>query len=79
MELAKKNLIGPSIDLLGPALGTGSKEMNWIKDTYQNYFGQDDVNSIACCTGKSVNNFGIEGAEGAQAYGLVFSMNYLLE
>lgn len=34
LELAKRNLIGASVDLPGPALGTGEQEMNWIKDTF---------------------------------------------
>lgn len=34
IELAKKNFIGPSIDLIGPALGSDEREMNWIKDTF---------------------------------------------
>lgn len=32
-------MIGPSIDLIGPVMGTSEREMNWIKDTYQNFFG----------------------------------------
>lgn len=46
---------------------------------FNSFFGQDDVHAIACCTGKSVSNFGIEGARESQAYGLVFCMKYLLE
>jgi glutamate dehydrogenase (NAD(P)+) len=34
IELAKRNMIGASIDLLAPALGTGKREMNWVKDTF---------------------------------------------
>jgi len=54
MELAKKNYIGPSIDLLGPAFGTGSREMNWAKDTYCLYYGEKNINASAVCTGKSL-------------------------
>ena len=31
VELAKKNAIGASIDVPGPDLGTGEKEMSWMK------------------------------------------------
>ncbi|KRX10253.1 hypothetical protein PPERSA_00450 [Pseudocohnilembus persalinus] len=79
IELAKRNMIGPSIDLIGPVMGTSEREMNWIKDTYQNFFGQENVNSIAVTTGKSVSNFGIVGGLQAQSYGQVFALEYLLK
>jgi glutamate dehydrogenase (NAD(P)+) len=39
IELAKRNMIGAAVDVQGPALGTGNKEMNYIKDTYSTFFG----------------------------------------
>jgi glutamate dehydrogenase (NAD(P)+) len=40
LELAKKNFIGPAIDVLGPDMGTNEQTMSWVKDTYQTIFGK---------------------------------------
>ena len=40
MELIKKGFIGPSIDCLGPDMGTGEQVMTWIKDTYMQVRGE---------------------------------------
>lgn len=55
LELAKKGFIGAAIDVPGPDLGTGEREMSWMKDTYQTFFGHKDINAHGCVTGKALN------------------------
>ncbi len=56
IELAKKNLIGAAIgtnphltifilDVPGPDLGTGEREMSWMKDAYTKFAGHRDINA----------------------------------
>ena len=35
--------------------------MNWMKDTYQNFCGQSDINCNGCVTGKHKSQGGIPG------------------
>ena len=55
MELIKKNFIGAQVDCLGPDMGTNEQVMTWIKDTYKNVKGEQDINAEGCCTGKFIS------------------------
>ena len=62
--------MGPGIDVLGPDLGTGEQEMNWIADTFRNTVGSNDLNAAACVTGKSQMMGGIHARKSTPGKGM---------
>jgi glutamate dehydrogenase (NAD(P)+) len=44
MKVIKKGFIGAAVDCLGPDMGTNEQVMTWIKDTYMNVSGEQDIN-----------------------------------
>ena len=78
IELAKKNFIGPGIDVPGPDLGTNETTMNCMKDTYNALYGEKDMNAVACVTGKSVNSGGVEGRTESTGLGVFFGIREVL-
>jgi glutamate dehydrogenase (NAD(P)+) len=72
-ELAKKNFIGPSIDVPAPDYGTGSEEMAWILDTYR-AMAPHDLDSSGCVTGKPVTQGGVRGRIEATGRGVYFGV-----
>ncbi|GBG24847.1 Glutamate dehydrogenase, mitochondrial [Hondaea fermentalgiana] len=77
-ELASSGFLGPSIDVPAPDLGTGPKEMSWIADTYATIYGDNDVNSYACVTGKPASFGGIAGRLEATGLGVYFGVREFL-
>jgi glutamate dehydrogenase (NAD(P)+) len=78
MELIKKGFIGASVDCLGPDMGTGEQVMSWIKDTYMNVQGHNDINGEGCCTGKYLEQGGIAGRTESTGLGVYYAIRELL-
>ena len=57
-KLIKEKHDWPGIDVPAPDYGSGSREMAWIADTYST-FKFDDLNALACVTGKPLGQGGL--------------------
>ncbi len=72
-ELAKRNLIGPGVDVPAPDAGTSEREMAWVVDTYI-ALNPGQPEATACVTGKPVTEGGIHGRKEATGRGLVYAL-----
>ena len=73
VELVKRNMMGPSIDVPAPDYGTGSREMAWIYDTYR-AFNEKEIDAAGCVTGKPVSQGGIQGRTEATGRGVFYGI-----
>lgn len=60
------DVFGPDKDIPAPDMGTGFREMAWIRNQYEKYHGF----SPGCVTGKPVEQYGAEGREEATGRGV---------
>lgn len=73
IELAKKDFIHPATNVPAPDMGTSSREMMWIADTYKTLF-PEELNHDACVTGKPLNHGGVPGRVEATGKGLQYAL-----
>jgi glutamate dehydrogenase (NAD(P)+) len=79
LRLARKNSIGASVDVPGPDVGTGEREMNWMKSAYQSHYGHSDINADAVTTGKARNLGGISGRTESTGLGVFYATRQILD
>ena len=69
VELTKSGFLSPATNVPAPDIGTGSQEMAWFVEGYKSLHG-DDINQMACVTGKPVEIGGIVGRDEATGRGV---------
>ena len=73
VELVRRGFLSPATNVPAPDLGTGQREMAWIADTYK-HLHPEDVNYIACVTGKPLHHGGIAGRVEATGRGVQYAL-----
>jgi glutamate dehydrogenase (NAD(P)+) len=76
-RLIKKGFLSPSTNVPAPDVGTGEQEMVWIMDAYKNLF-PNDINYLACVTGKPIAYGGIRGRAASTGRGVEESIREYL-
>lgn len=72
-ELMRHGFLSSATNVPAPDMGTNQQTMMWIADEYRRY-KPDDINGMACVTGKPVGGGGIEGRTEATGRGVQFAI-----
>lgn len=73
LELTRKGFLNPATNVPAPDMGTGQREMAWMADTYK-HLNPEDINYMACVTGKPVEHGGIRGRVEATGRGVQYAL-----
>jgi len=77
IEMWKRSMISASCDIMSVDVGTDTKLMNVIKDSYKTVLNSNSVLVDAVVTGKGVRFGGLEGYDKSFGYGIASTVNFL--
>lgn len=72
-ELVQRNCIGPGVDVPGPDMGVGPREVAWMADTYI-ALKAGEISAAGCITGKPLSLGGVRGRLEATGRGVYFGL-----
>ena len=73
-ELMRHGFLASATNIPAPDVGTDQQMMMWIADEYRRY-KPEDINGMACVTGKPVEGGGIEGRTEATGRGVQYAIH----
>lgn len=73
-ELIKHGFLNSGMNVPAPDMGTNEQTMMWIADEYRR-LKPEDINGMACVTGKPLGGNGIEGRTEATGRGVQFAIH----
>jgi len=77
-ELICFQVIGPGIDVPAPDIGTGAREMAWVRDQYQ-MMHRWDTDGAGVVTGKPREVGGIDGRTEATGLGVYYALKHFFD